>query len=526
MTVGEALTEARHQAGLSVEELSERIKIRSTVIRSIEQDDFGACGGDLYARGYVRAIAGAVGIDAQPLIREYDLNRSSGANEGASGPVGRHAESYPRATSPETAQTPSDRPAIAQTPTSFDLPAVPQVPPLEQPPVQEPPVQQVPVPPADLYATRYDMPMVTADPAVTSYDLPRVPDDPSAARPPTAEFAATEYPSTEFPVLMPPVPMPPVPAPPVSVPLDGARTRYDLTAVPEEPSPGESEDLMAAGYDLGPAEKPAGANDETRILPATDFGQAPPPAATAWPAPGQASPARQRRRGLFIVAAAVVVVAVGALGFTLASRGGATAASTVSSENASAARASASAAARARASAAARASAGAAAKASASPSATAGTGSQPVTALSVASVMAFGPNGTADGDDPGQAANAIAANATSPWTTQWYDTAKFGMLKHGTGLLLDLGGNVTVTTVRLDLSPYQGADLQLRVGNAEALPNLHVAATANDVGGILKLTLQHPAAARYLLIWFTELPPNGSGQYQETVSHVSVAGRR
>jgi len=62
VTVGETLTEARSQAGLSVDELSERTRIRGTVIRSIEEDDYEACGGDLYVRGYVRAIAGAVGI--------------------------------------------------------------------------------------------------------------------------------------------------------------------------------------------------------------------------------------------------------------------------------------------------------------------------------------------------------------------------------------------------------------------------------------------------------------------------------
>ena len=78
MTVGETLTEARSQAGLSVDELSERTRIRETVIRSIERDDYEACGGDLYVRGYVRALAGAVGIDAQPLIREFDMGRGTG----------------------------------------------------------------------------------------------------------------------------------------------------------------------------------------------------------------------------------------------------------------------------------------------------------------------------------------------------------------------------------------------------------------------------------------------------------------
>ena len=94
MTVGETLTEARYQAGLSVDELSERTRIRGTVIRSIEQDDYEACGGDLYVRGYVRALAGAVGIDAQPLIREYDQDRASGR---ASAPTARPAGT-PRAT--------------------------------------------------------------------------------------------------------------------------------------------------------------------------------------------------------------------------------------------------------------------------------------------------------------------------------------------------------------------------------------------------------------------------------------------
>ena len=76
MSVGETLAEARSRAGLSVDELSERTKIRGTVIRCIEQDDYDACGGDVFVRGYVRALASAVGIDARPLIREYDKART------------------------------------------------------------------------------------------------------------------------------------------------------------------------------------------------------------------------------------------------------------------------------------------------------------------------------------------------------------------------------------------------------------------------------------------------------------------
>ena len=76
MSVGETLAEARSRAGLSVAELSERTKIRGTVIQCIEQDDYDACGGDVFVRGYVRALASAVGIDARPLIREYEEART------------------------------------------------------------------------------------------------------------------------------------------------------------------------------------------------------------------------------------------------------------------------------------------------------------------------------------------------------------------------------------------------------------------------------------------------------------------
>lgn len=72
MSIGESLTEARRQAGLTVAEVSQRTRIRESIIRGIEQGDFAACGGDFYARGHIRSIAGAVGLDPVPLISEYD----------------------------------------------------------------------------------------------------------------------------------------------------------------------------------------------------------------------------------------------------------------------------------------------------------------------------------------------------------------------------------------------------------------------------------------------------------------------
>ncbi len=72
MTIGDALAAGRRQAGMSVTQVSQRTCIRETIIRSIERDDFSSCGGDFYARGHVRSIASAVGVDPEPLIAEYD----------------------------------------------------------------------------------------------------------------------------------------------------------------------------------------------------------------------------------------------------------------------------------------------------------------------------------------------------------------------------------------------------------------------------------------------------------------------
>ena len=74
MSIGESLADARRQAGLTVTQVSQQTRIRESIIRDIEQGDFAACGGDFYARGHIRSIAGAVGADPAPLISEYDAD--------------------------------------------------------------------------------------------------------------------------------------------------------------------------------------------------------------------------------------------------------------------------------------------------------------------------------------------------------------------------------------------------------------------------------------------------------------------
>ncbi|MEV5571506.1 RodZ domain-containing protein [Spirillospora sp. NPDC052269] len=72
MSIGETLARERERAGLSVTQVSLRTRIRESVVRAIEHDDFSPCGGNFYARGHIRSIARVIGIDPEPLVQEFD----------------------------------------------------------------------------------------------------------------------------------------------------------------------------------------------------------------------------------------------------------------------------------------------------------------------------------------------------------------------------------------------------------------------------------------------------------------------
>jgi len=144
----------------------------------------------------------------------------------------------------------------------------------------------------------------------------------------------------------------------------------------------------------------------------------------------------------------------------------------------------------------------------------------PLTSLKPVSAAAFGPNGTSDGDNSQNASLALSGDPATPWHTSWYTTAHFGNLQTGTGLLLDLGRTVTATSVTIRLGSAQGADLQVRAGTTPG--DLHVVARAAGAGGPVRLSLASHPHVRYLLIWFTRLPPDAAGTYQAYISNVTV----
>jgi O-antigen/teichoic acid export membrane protein len=147
--------------------------------------------------------------------------------------------------------------------------------------------------------------------------------------------------------------------------------------------------------------------------------------------------------------------------------------------------------------------------------------------LKPVSAASFDPYGNGLGENNQLAYLAIDGNPATAWHTDWYTSASFGGLKPGTGLLLDMGRTVTISTVQVLLGSLPGADFQVSVGAvASSLTGLPPVAQASDAGGQVSLHLTSPARGRYVLIWFTQLPPadSSSGTFQASVYNVTIEG--
>ena len=76
MGIGAEIARARNAAALTHAELAERTRIRAAIIQAIERDDFTLCGGDVFARGHVKALALALDLDPTPLLEQLGAVQS------------------------------------------------------------------------------------------------------------------------------------------------------------------------------------------------------------------------------------------------------------------------------------------------------------------------------------------------------------------------------------------------------------------------------------------------------------------
>jgi hypothetical protein len=143
-------------------------------------------------------------------------------------------------------------------------------------------------------------------------------------------------------------------------------------------------------------------------------------------------------------------------------------------------------------------------------------------------------------EDPGnentaQAHLAVDGNPATAWHTQYYlGNPRFGGLKSGTGLLLDMGRRVRVSSVTVTLGPVPGADLRVEAGNSDTrapatLRGFTTVARQRNAAGTVTFSARAAAAARFVLLWFTRLPPQtpgSTGLFQAEIFNVVVRGWR
>jgi hypothetical protein len=117
---------------------------------------------------------------------------------------------------------------------------------------------------------------------------------------------------------------------------------------------------------------------------------------------------------------------------------------------------------------------------------------------------------------------AIDGNPSTPWSTSWYlGNPVFGGLKTGSGLMLNMGHPVRLSSVQITFGSTPGADVEIKIGNsnAQSAPGgsdapgqatanaMTTVASRSDVSGTVTFPVSSTATGQYVLIWFTKLPP-------------------
>jgi serine/threonine protein kinase len=167
---------------------------------------------------------------------------------------------------------------------------------------------------------------------------------------------------------------------------------------------------------------------------------------------------------------------------------------------------------------------------------------QPSSARTSTAVVTLTPVSAHGFEENNNGANlAIDNNPATDWQTDWYlDNPVFGGLQQGSGLILDMGHSVRLSLVTVTFGSIPGADVQIKIGNpstpvppsnapdtAEAIANsMATVAQRSDVSGPVTFPVSSSVSGRYVLIWFTKLPPMAgqANKYQADIFNITVKG--
>lgn len=160
-------------------------------------------------------------------------------------------------------------------------------------------------------------------------------------------------------------------------------------------------------------------------------------------------------------------------------------------------------------------------------------GTEPAAPQPVAIIETFVLDPTADGGDQTEnmadAPLAVDGDPETAWhTLVYYNNPRFGGLKPGVGLVVDLGTPTSIHDVTLTLTS-QPSGVQLMVpsdGNQDAAPmesvqQWTVVASQDDATTTVTLT-PVDVTTRFLLVYFTNLPAVADAQYQSGIAEITI----
>lgn len=75
VTVGERLKEKREEEGISIKEISEKLKIKMSYLEDLEENNYDKLPPDVYVKGFIRSYAQFVGFDAQKMVNLYSKEK-------------------------------------------------------------------------------------------------------------------------------------------------------------------------------------------------------------------------------------------------------------------------------------------------------------------------------------------------------------------------------------------------------------------------------------------------------------------
>ncbi|MGE3812241.1 MAG: protein kinase family protein [Candidatus Nanopelagicales bacterium] len=141
----------------------------------------------------------------------------------------------------------------------------------------------------------------------------------------------------------------------------------------------------------------------------------------------------------------------------------------------------------------------------------------------IVSVKDFDPFGDTREENPQLAPLAVDGDPQTAWTTVVYRQPDLSG-KPGVGLLLDLGAPRPVSAVDLRLLG-NGTDVSiLATDDPTKDPSaMRSMAEVTGTGNAIVLRVPRPVTTRYLVVWLTAIPPQGT-RYQGGVAEVKVLG--